>query len=73
MAKTEKIESFAGYVSFLEKNCKKEDILFRGQQRENPLLPKLARIKPKKRIRPTECTMLRDLVRQGLPHIEFDL
>ena len=75
MAKTEKIESFTAYISFVEKNCQKENILFRGQQQDWPLLPKLARIKlkPDKRLNPTEDEMLKDFERLSLPHININL
>jgi len=69
MAKTEKIESFADYISFVVKNCKKEDILFRGQQQDWPLLPKIARLKLKQRLRPTEYNMITDLQRIGHPYV----
>ena len=69
MAKTEKIESITTYISFVEKNCLKENILFRGQQQDWPLLPKLARIKPKGRLRPVEYEMIRDLQRTGHPYV----
>ncbi len=73
MVKTEKIESFASYISFVEKNCKKEDILFRGQQQDWSLLPRLARIKTKGRLRPSEYHMLIDFERLSLPHININL
>lgn len=69
MAKIEKIESFTGYISFVEKNCKAEDILFRGQQQDWPLIPKIGRLKHKKRLRPTEFEMLKRLIRTGHPYL----
>lgn len=75
MIKTEKIESLTGYISFVEKNCTKENILFRGQQQDWPLLPKLARIKlkPDKRLNPTEDEMLKDFERLSLPYVKIVL
>ena len=73
MTKTEKIESITAYILFVEKNCLKENILFRGQQQDWPLLPKLARIKPKGRLRPAEYEMLLDFERLSLPHININL
>lgn len=72
MVKIEKIESLTGYISFVEKNCKKENILFRGQQQEWPLLPKVARIKlkPEKNV---EGEMLQDFERLSLPYIKIVL
>jgi len=43
MPKTERIESFTDYISFIEENCKVEEILFRGQQQDWSLVPKIGR------------------------------
>jgi hypothetical protein len=72
MEKTETIESFVDYISFVEAQCKGEDILFRGQQRDWPLLPKVARIKLKEGTN-LESTMLAEFTRRGIPYIEFDI
>ncbi len=75
MVKSKAISTLTEYISFVEKNCKKENILFRGQQQDWPLKPKLARLKlkPGKRLRPTEYKMVRDFKRLSLPHIKINL
>lgn len=65
MTRIEKTESLTDYISFIEKNCKKEGILFRGQQQDWPLIPKIGRLKHKKQLRPTELDMLKSLIRTG--------
>jgi hypothetical protein len=70
MAKTVNINSLLGYMRYLEKECEAEDILFRGQQREDwTLLPKLARIKTKKGVLYSERDMLTEFKRQSIPHL----
>ena len=69
MTKRENIATLTDYISYMEKNCNKENILFRGQQQDWPLLPKLARIKPKIRLRPTEYNMIKELQRTGHPYV----
>ena len=69
MTKLEKIETLTRYISFIEKNCTDEDILFRGQQQDWPLIPRIDRLKLKKRLRPTESQMFRDLQRTGHPYV----
>ncbi len=69
MVKSEKIESLTEFISFIEKNCKEEGILFRGQQQDWTLLPKIARLVLKQRLRPTECNMIRELQRTGHPYV----
>jgi hypothetical protein len=38
------VGSITDYVRYIEDNCEGDDVLFRGQQEDWPLLPKLARI-----------------------------
>lgn len=70
MVMSEKIESLTEFISFIEKNCKEEGILFRGQQQDWTLLPKIARLKLKQRLRPTEYNMIKELQRTGHPYVE---
>ncbi len=67
------VESISDYLSFLEDSFKDVDnVLFRGQQEDWPLLPKLARIKLRDgsdRLT-TERNMLDDFKRQALPFID---
>ena len=70
MAKTVNINSLIEYVNYLEKECKAEDILFRGQPRDDQsLLPRIARIKPKETVLQSERKMLQEFKRQAIPHL----
>ncbi len=72
MAKTVNINSLIEYVNYLEKECRAEDILFRGQQREDwTLLPKLVRIKTKNTVLKSERVMLKEFKRQAIPHLKI--
>lgn len=74
MAKTKEIKSLTKFIEFIEKNCKEDTILFRGQQQDWSLLPKIARLETRERLRPTEYEMIRYLQRTGHPyteHIQF--
>ncbi len=75
MVTSEKFKTLTEYISFIEKNCKEEGILFRGQQQDWTLLPKIGRLELKQLLRPTECIMIEDLQRTGHPyvgHLQFD-
>lgn len=71
--KTLTIEDFVEYVGFLEKQCTQENILFRGQQQDWPLLPKVARKsftpKPMASSETVENTMLMEFRRQARPYL----
>ena len=68
------VKSVSGYVSFLEKRFEEiDDVLFRGQKEDWPLLPKIARL----RLRPgtdllgTEQKMLTEFKRQAPSFVDF--
>jgi len=72
--KTEQVENLTDYISFVEKTCKEEGVFFRGQQQNWPLLPKIARLKLKQRLRVAEYDMIKHLQRTGHPyvgHVQF--
>lgn len=59
------IKSLTDYISYVEGNCIDEKILFRGQQQDWPLVPKIGRLKLNKRLPPAELEMLQELIRTG--------
>jgi hypothetical protein len=61
------ITSLAEYVSFIEQHCKQDDVLFRGQDIDARLLPRLARLNCKTEFVKSEASMLRQLKRQSSP------
>lgn len=73
MVKSEKIKTLTEFISFVEKNCKEEGILFRGQQQDWPLIPKIGRIKTKFHLRATENLILEDLDRLSKPYVSIKL
>jgi FRG domain len=48
------------------------DFLFRGQSTDEPLIPRLARLKPKGKLLRIEQVMMADFERQHLPFTEFE-
>lgn len=50
----------------------KSDFLFRGQSTDEPLIPRLARLKPKGNLLKIEQLMMADFERQHLPFTEFE-
>jgi hypothetical protein len=63
------IESFTDYVNYVESECCDEEILFRGQQQDWPLLPKIARLKYKKEVPIAELEMFQKLIEVAHPYI----
>ncbi|MBL7739585.1 MAG: FRG domain-containing protein [Chitinophagaceae bacterium] len=64
------ITSLEAYFGILEKYCDLDDILFRGQRSDWPLLPKLARIKARgENILESETEMIYDFKRLSKPHL----
>jgi hypothetical protein len=60
------------YVEFIQKKCQEENILFRGQRRENHvLLPRIARLKLKADILDAEEAMLADFKREAAPYLRI--
>lgn len=68
------IRSFSEYSRFISEKCDDDDILFRGQQTDEPLLPKIARVKLHKGavIIDVEKEMLQEFQRQALPFLEIN-
>ena len=70
--KIKEIQSLSEYVKHLEKECVEEMILFRGQNQDKPLLPKVARpqIKLKKQILLGEKDMFDEFKRRSRPFLD---
>lgn len=72
-------DSVSSFLSFIEK-CKraelaqknKSDFLFRGQKVDEPLIPRIARLKAKGKRLKNEQLMMKDFERQQLPFTEFE-
>ena len=65
------IASFPAFVDFVQEHCIEEDILFRGQSVDEPLLPRIARLRLRDRFRKTERHMFEDFKRRAIPYINF--
>ncbi len=68
------VESISDYISFLEESFQEvDDVLFRGQQEDWPLVPKLSRIilRGDCDLLSTEQAMLNDFKRQALSFFDF--
>jgi DNA-directed RNA polymerase subunit L len=72
MGKPVHINSLAKYVKFLQE-CEEENILFRGQRKEDHTLrPKIARITPKEEdVLDAEYAMLADFKREAIPYLQI--
>lgn len=71
--------SLSSFLSLIEKYKRaelsagnKSDFLFRGQNSEGPLIPRIARLKPKGQLVKLESLMMADFERQHLPLTEFE-
>lgn len=69
--RSETIASFSAFVDFVQEHCKEDDILFRGQSVDAPLLPKIARLRLREQFRQTERHMFEDFQRRAIPYIDF--
>ncbi|HEX5152962.1 MAG TPA: FRG domain-containing protein [Parafilimonas sp.] len=75
--KIKPVKSLSDYISILETCCSTDNVLFRGQNADWPLLPKLCRINPRKdkdeelkeALLLTEKKMLEDFKRLSKPHL----
>lgn len=55
------------YVEFIRKNCIPDDILFRGQSVDEPLIPKIARLDLKESTLDSEKKMMEEFKRRSVP------
>jgi len=67
------IRSFAQYAKFISEECDQDNLLFRGQRRDWPLLPKLARLRLHQGVSFAEAekAMLADFKRQAIPFLQI--
>jgi hypothetical protein len=72
-------KSVSSFLAFIEKTKQaevhannKSDFLFRGQSTDGPLIPRIARLKPKGKLPNIESLMLREFERLSLPFTEFE-
>ena len=65
--KTHTINTTTEYVDFIRENCKPDDVLFRGQPVDKPLLPKLAYLDLKEPTLVAEQKMMREFKRRVIP------
>ena len=68
--KTHTIKNTTEYVEYIRNNCKPDDVLFRGQPIDKPLLPKLDRISLRDRTPEAEQKMMRDFKRRVVPLLD---
>ena len=70
------LSSFLARIEHLKraelKAGNQSDFLFRGQSLDEPLIPRLARLKPKGKLLEVEKLMMADFDRQHLPFTEFE-
>jgi hypothetical protein len=66
------INTVAEYTKLIEETCPDQtDVLFRGQARDNPLLPALARERLTDDVLTTERSMLEELQRLSVPYLRL--
>lgn len=72
MIESIEIQNLSEFVSYIEKNCLEEHILFRGQSKDWKLRPKIARINLySKNIRKVENEMIDEFKRQSVPYLTY--
>lgn len=67
------VKTLAGFLEFVQDHCTEfDDDLFRGQKKDWPLLPKLARLRLRGEltVRQAEAEMLRSLKTRALPYLD---
>jgi len=63
------IEGLSDYTEFLETKFDEDYLLFRGQREDWPLLPKIARVKPRRGLLKDERRMFEAFQREGAAHL----
>ncbi|MFN7505866.1 MAG: FRG domain-containing protein [Limnobacter sp.] len=69
----EVVKNLAGFLDFVQNHCTEfDDVLFRGQKEDWPLLPKLARLRFRGElaVREAEARMLTSLRTRALPYLD---
>jgi len=65
------IQSLSQFVAYVKDNCSRGNVLFRGQCVDEPLLPKIARLRPRRNITVAEREMLDDWKRQAPGYVDL--
>ena len=66
------ITSLGQYVSYLEKHCRLDGLVFRGQREDKPLAPRLSRLRPRDMARAKlEQVMVGEVVRMAPPYLDI--
>lgn len=64
------IHSLSGFTRFVEEECEADFVLFRGQPEDLPLLPRIARLRPRKELLKMEREMLAAFKREAITFIQ---
>jgi len=65
--RTFQIDSVSDYIKLIEHNCQLDNLLYRGQKEDWPLLPNIARVHPREHIVVDEQRMLSSFKRETPP------
>lgn len=68
--KKKEIRNIIEYVEYIKKHCKADDILFRGQNVDKPLVPRIARMRLRKSVEEAEKAMLEDFQLRVVPLLQ---
>jgi FRG domain len=68
-----RIEEMSDFTTFLEEECDDDYVLFRGQREDWPLLPKIARVRPRSNLLTDERRMTEAFRREGAAHFSSAL
>lgn len=72
MIKKIRISTLNEYISNIEKHCcDREDILFRGQEKDYPLVPRIGRLHLAEDLLKTEQKMFREFKRRSRPYLNI--
>lgn len=66
-----KITSLSDFIDVLQKHCKKDLIIFRGQREDKDLVPRIARVKPRSTLLKDERKMFDSFKREAIPLLDM--
>jgi hypothetical protein len=64
------IQEIKTFVTIIEEYCNNEDTFFRGQSSNDPLVPKIGRIKCRENIATDELRMFNEFTNKSIPYID---
>ena len=70
--KTHTVKTMTKYVEFIREHCRPEDVLFRGQPIDRPLVPKIGRISLCDELLHAECVMMDEFKRRVPPLLDVE-